>query len=697
MSLVSEKRGKRVLGRFISLSIMLLVTVTPSISREKGETTAEYYSKNEDITKGTTYYNNSPDVKIRGVDVQTGGIAGKVASLTVESVQDRTDGKSSGYNISYGIGIGEHAVMRNGTKEMADGLHTTNIGVGYSRGKHTERTTNAIGGFTAEHGVLDVIGKTVQTGSVIGGGFTLNTGTYEKNDLEDVNKRKNVGINLTFTPGVTDIYRNGRLTPDSVGGVLVGTRIDYSKDDYVAKVKATIGNNVNMTVAGKKADLSGVNRDTSKMVDVLKDKKINPVSIDLGTEYWATNYGREKTKGDFAKAGNKIERVVEIIKAVSENEGKDIGLYYRDRLDFEAERDRKERSGELETILIDRDKALEMAERAAGRKIDDLQIISTKDPDIKEIVGADAIAGRAYHVGNGKIVIVADNIGDYAKAMGTIAEEGRHIYHRNNNGLEDSEDYASFYGRQFERYYDRNFGNNDVAFITERLKYTKEQLGNDWENDIWIVHHPQGVNHASIYDDVSGLIYSYGEPVPYVEEIYKQKKLKRKGSLGKAENDVLQVSTLNGYLKSYKSKKVDVAMYKLNLTEKDRKKVENNLKNSINGLEEFKCIGENCSKEGIKTAREDGKYYFTPNNRYGLLMNNCTVFVERQFIGTSKEAELSSIGILPSNLRDYAINNNRATTLVYYNYSGNGNKITFDLKNKSPKKIKKELKYLEEN
>ena len=457
-------------------------TVTAGIGRGKSESQGEYYSHNQDITKGTTYYNNSPDVKIRGVDVQTGGIAGKVASLTVESVQDRTDGKSSGYNISYGIGIGEHAVMRNGTKEMADGLHTTNIGVGYSRGKHTERTTNAIGGFTAEHGVLDVIGKTVQTGSVIGGGFTLNTGTYEKNDLEDVNKRKNVGINLTFTPGVTDVYRNGRLTPDSVGGVLVGTRIDYSKDDYVAKVKATIGNSVNMTVAGKKADFSGVNRDTSNMVDVLKDKKINPVSIDLGTEYWATNYGREKTKGDFTKAGNKIERVVEIIKAVSENEGKDIGLYYRDRLDFEAERDRKERSGELETILIDRDKALEMAERAAGRKIDDLQIISTKDPNIKEIVGADAIAGRAYHVGNGKIVIVADNIGDYAKAMGTIAEEGRHIYHRKNNGLEDSEDYASFYGRQFERYYDRNFGNNDVAFITERLKYTKEQLGNDWEN-----------------------------------------------------------------------------------------------------------------------------------------------------------------------------------------------------------------------
>ena len=608
VSLVSEKRGKRVLGRFISLSIMLLVTVTPSISREKGETTAEYYSKNEDITKGTTYYNNSPDVKIRGVDVQTGGIAGKVASLTVESVQDRTDGKSSGYNISYGIGIGEHAVMRNGTKEMADGLHTTNIGVGYSRGKHTERTTNAIGGFTAEHGVLDVIGKTVQTGSVIGGGFTLNTGTYEKNDLEDVNKRKNVGINLTFTPGVTDIYRNGRLTPDSVGGVLVGTRIDYSKDDYVAKVKATIGNNVNMTVAGKKADLSGVNRDTSKMVDVLKDKKINPVSIDLGTEYWATNYGREKTKGDFAKAGNKIERVVEIIKAVSENEGKDIGLYYRDRLDFEAERDRKERSGELETILIDRDKALEMAERAAGRKIDDLQIISTKDPDIKEIVGADAIAGRAYHVGNGKIVIVADNIGDYAKAMGTIAEEGRHIYHRNNNGLEDSEDYASFYGRQFERYYDRNFGNNDVAFITERLKYTKEQLGNDWENEASIYYHKSGSSGSSfgrfghISIRVDDKVYTFG---------------RYSGNKAKDGDGTLIIIDKTTYLNYYtKTRNEDVIEYQL----KDDVNRDKKIKSYFDVIIK-EARGENITSSGWKGHITKDKYH--------LLNWSCVVITEK--------------------------------------------------------------------
>ena len=57
-----------------------------------------------------------------------------------------------------------------------------------------------------------------------------------------------------------------------------------------------------------------------------------------------------------------------------------------------------------------------------------------------------------------------------------------HIY-RKNNDLADSENYTSFYERQFERHCDRNFGENDVAFITERLKYTKEQLGTGWEND----------------------------------------------------------------------------------------------------------------------------------------------------------------------------------------------------------------------
>ena len=344
-----------------------------------------------------------------------------------------------------------------------------------------------------------------------------------------------------------------------------------------------------------------------------------------------------------------------------------------------------------------------MAERAAGRKIDDLQIISTKDPNIKEIVGADAIAGRAYHVGNGKIVIVADNIGDYAKAMGTIAEEGRHIYHRSNNGLKDSEDYASFYGRQFERYYDRNFGNNDVAFITERLKYTKEQLGNDWENDIWIAYNPLGINHVSIYDDKIDKFYSYGEPVPYASEVYKQRKKLRIDYLpfGEAKNDVLQISSLDSYLKDAKEKKQDVVMFKLNLNNKEMSKIEKRLGRVTKGFESFSCPAgkSGCSRKAdyYLMIKED----LLPDmfQQYDVLDNNCTVFVKRMLFGEVGGSGLNLIhGNLPSNIADWAYNRTstpidringvtRSKEIYYYDYNHTMLKKTIIIKNKTVRDV----------
>ena len=97
------------------------------------------------------------------------------------------------------------------------------------------------------------------------------------------------------------------------------------------------------------------------------------------------------------------------MKAMIENENKDIGLYYRDRLDFEATRDDMERRGLSDGFIIDEMVGRALAELSAEQGIDDLQIISLDDPNIKERVGAEAIAGRAYHTGEGKIIIVADN------------------------------------------------------------------------------------------------------------------------------------------------------------------------------------------------------------------------------------------------------------------------------------------------
>ena len=98
--------------------------------------------------------------------------------------------------------------------------------------------------------------KLKQAGSVIDGGFTLNSKGYEHQNLEDVDKSRNIGINLTVTPGVTEIYRNGRLTGESAGGFALGTGVSYSEKDYVAKVKTTIGEATGVNVNGVRADLT---------------------------------------------------------------------------------------------------------------------------------------------------------------------------------------------------------------------------------------------------------------------------------------------------------------------------------------------------------------------------------------------------------------------------------------------------------
>ncbi|WP_158612530.1 hypothetical protein, partial [Leptotrichia sp. OH3620_COT-345] len=82
----------------------------------------------------------------------------------------------------------------------------------------------------------------------------------------------------------------------------------------------------------------------------------------------------------------------------------------------------------------------------------------------------------------------------------------------------DSEDYASFYGRQFERYYNRQFGENDVKFITERLKYTKEQLGSDWEDDALKFKINGNITVGGFTPDISGSISFIRNP--YNSKIY---------------------------------------------------------------------------------------------------------------------------------------------------------------------------------
>ena len=74
------------------------------------------------------------------------------------------------------------------------------------------------------------------------------------------------------------------LTGNAKGGTAYGTRISFNEKGYVAKAKATIGSNVKTIIDGNEEELKKVNRDIGNRIEVIRNKEISPINIDLGTE-----------------------------------------------------------------------------------------------------------------------------------------------------------------------------------------------------------------------------------------------------------------------------------------------------------------------------------------------------------------------------------------------------------------------------
>lgn len=293
-------------------------TVTAGTSGSKSKSEGVYYTNPKDETKGNSHYNVGGDVKDSGVDIKTGSISGKIeGNHTVESLQDRFDSRSRGYSISTGIGI-------NSTKGNKGTTYNTNIqsvSAGYSQGKTVQRITREISEFTAGSGMLEVKGETRQTGSLIDGGFTLNTGGYSKEDLHDVNKTRNVGVNVTVYPNTVyskrdkngeRVFVNGHNPKEK--GVAVGIGISYADIDKKRDVAATVGNGVNIN-----HDISGVNRDPNRQTGEFEGREITGVDVNLGTEYWLTAAGRGKTRDIIEDAGRSAKGIKKILTRKDEN------------------------------------------------------------------------------------------------------------------------------------------------------------------------------------------------------------------------------------------------------------------------------------------------------------------------------------------------------------------------------------------
>ena len=64
-----------------------------------------------------------------------------------------------------------------------------------------------------------------------------------------------------------------------------------------------------------------MNRDTNRQAGEFEGREINPINVDLGTEYWLTRAGRGKSKDIFEDAGRSVEGIKRVLTHRDEDTG----------------------------------------------------------------------------------------------------------------------------------------------------------------------------------------------------------------------------------------------------------------------------------------------------------------------------------------------------------------------------------------
>ena len=270
--------------------------LTPSAGIQSSSASGEYYTSSQISVKGNTDYNVGGNATIRGGNVETGSISGKIeGNLTIESVQNKLESESQGYSGSYGVGLGSHIVKDEEGLKSKNGAYTSSIGAGYNEGKSEQQVTVSPSSFTAGAGEV-AAGGVKQAGSLIDGDFTIDTKNYEWSDLKDTNKSYQIGGNITVYPGAvyTERDKNGnKVMENGAYKYNIGTTekigIMFGFTDKARDIKATVGEGVRVTT-----DISGVNRDKDSQTGEYTGVQIDIISVDLSSEYWLTKAGRGK-------------------------------------------------------------------------------------------------------------------------------------------------------------------------------------------------------------------------------------------------------------------------------------------------------------------------------------------------------------------------------------------------------------------
>jgi len=194
------------------------------------------YSNSIISVEGNTHYNVGGNLIVKGSEIITGSISGKVDGTTViESLQDEYKGGSSGFGLNLSLGLGAGSRPQVGS-----------IGVNYNQSKIENLITTSPTVFIADGGQFDAGQKLTQIGSVIDGNFMLNAEDYEYSDLKDIRKETTIGFNVTLYPNVVysqrddknDKIYNGGISQKGTG-ITISSNLQLGYVDENRTIKAT--------------------------------------------------------------------------------------------------------------------------------------------------------------------------------------------------------------------------------------------------------------------------------------------------------------------------------------------------------------------------------------------------------------------------------------------------------------------------
>ncbi|WP_157203893.1 hemagglutinin repeat-containing protein [Marinomonas sp. SBI8L] len=283
--------------RTLSASASTTGSVSASASSSKTKASSQDTFYENSLISAASLSTNSDSLTLKGANIDAITAEFNTNNLVVESLQNTSNSKSETKGVNVGFGGATASTDKAGNKvEGSFGL--SSLGLDSNKSNASRTWVDQQSSITGDNLTINT-----QDTKLVGGliasntdDLTLNTQTLTVSDIEDHDKSKNKGFNLSGSSGST-----------TVGGT-------YNGFDKAQTTLATIGEG-QVTVGGQsideQAEFAGLNRDAEQSQIITKDIELGGLDATVTLDHRVlSEEGRDQIAEDILKTGMITDAVV---------------------------------------------------------------------------------------------------------------------------------------------------------------------------------------------------------------------------------------------------------------------------------------------------------------------------------------------------------------------------------------------------